>query len=147
MDGYAIAAEAMKVMIEAEFAAESPQVYHDELHESLGNDGLVIGIAVERQVPAPGNLAAMQTVFHVQFFDYWEKTIDPTLVVDPRVITGYHNRLLTKVRTTNVTANNDHWFFNWEGTEYPRDPVGNKTRFVATFRAWSDNTALVETRP
>lgn len=147
MDSYAIAAEAMKAMIDVEFAPEQITAEHDELHESLGVDGPVVGIAPDRLQPMAGNRAAMHTLLHVQFFDIWEKDIDPTMVVDPRIITGYHNRLLTKIRTTTVTTNNDHWFFQWEGTEFPRDPVGNKTRFVASFRAWSDNTALVETRP
>lgn len=147
MDSYAIAAQAMKAMIDAEFAAEQIVAEHDELHESLGVDGPVCGIAPDRLMPVPGNRAAMHTVLHVQFFDIWDKEIDPEMVVDPRVITSYHNRLLTKIRATAVTANNDHWFFQWEGTEFPRDPVGNKSRFVASFRAWSDNTALVETRP
>lgn len=147
MDAYAIAAEAMKAMIDVEFAPEGVTAIHDELHESLGVDYIAVGIAPDRQVPVSGNRAAMHTQLHVQFFDLWDKSIDPEMVVDPRRITGLHNRLLTRIRQTDVVANNDHWFFQWEGTEYPRDPVGNKSRFVATFRAWSDNTALVETRP
>lgn len=146
-DPYAVAAGALKLMIDQEFAPEQIVADHDELHESLGTDGPVVGIAPARQAPAPGNRAAMHTLITVQFFDFWEKEIDPTLSVDPRIITGLHTRLLEKIRATTVEADNAQWFFQWEGTEYPRDPVGNKTRFVATFRSWADNGALVETRP
>lgn len=146
MDPYAVAAEAMKQIIDGEFNDLGIVAIHDELHEALGNDGPVVGIAPDRIVPMAGNRAALHTDFHVQWFEFWEKEIDPTLEVDPRLITAIHNRLLRAVQRAAVTVNNDHWFFQWQGSEFPRDPVGNKTRFVASFRAWADNSAIVETR-
>ena len=145
---YAIAAEAVKQMIDTEFAAEQITCIHDELHEALGSDdvgGSIAGVSLIRQTPAPGNRTAMHTLIQVQFFDGWDKEIDPTQEVDPRIIDGYHARLLHRIQSTNVTASGDHWFFQWEGTEFPRDPTGNKTRFVMTIRAWSNNAALIET--
>jgi hypothetical protein len=146
IDPYAVAANALKMMVDQEFAPEQIVADHDELHESLGTDGPVVGIAPVRQAPMPGNRAAQNVFIQIQFFDFWEKEIDPTLSVDPRIITAFHTRLLEKIRSTTVQADNALWYFQWEGTEYPRDPVGNKTRFIMTLRSWADNGALVETR-
>jgi hypothetical protein len=145
---FAIAAAAIKEMIDQEFAVEQITCIYDELHEALGSDdtgGSIAGVSLIRQVPAPGNRVAMHTLIQVQFFDGWDKEIDPTQEVDPRIIDGYHARLLNRIQSTTVTASGDHWFFQWEGTEYPRDPTGNKTRFVMQIRAWSNNSALIET--
>lgn len=145
MDPYAIAANAVEQIINSEFADEQPEVLHDELHESLGQDGIYVGIAPVRAVPVPNNRVAQHTLLHVQFFDLWEKRVDPHMIVDPRRITDFAYRLQDAIRRASVTANGNMWYFQWEGTEFPRDPVGNKTRFDMTIRAWGNNAALVET--
>ena len=146
MDPYTIAAGAMKQIIDTEFTDLGIVAIHDELHEALGNDGPMVGIAPDRMAPAPNTRVAQHVDFHVQWFEFWEKVIEPGLEVDPRLITQIHDRLMRAVQRADVVANNDHWFIQWQGTDFPRDPVGNKTRFVASFRAWADNSALVETR-
>lgn len=145
VDSYAIAAEALKQIIDLTFAPEQITADHDQLHEALGTDGPVVGIAPLREGPFPSQELVQETFIQVQFFDFWEKEIDPTQQADPRVITGYHARLKEAIRDTSFTALGSTWYFQWRGTEYPRDPTGNNTRFVMTVRAVGNNTTMVET--
>lgn len=145
-DAYTDAANALKSVIEAVYSdVPNIQVMHDELHEALGTDGPVVGIAPLREVPVAGNRTTQLTYIHVQFFNDWEKEIDPTQEVDPRIITQLHARLMDALRTVTVTVGDIPWYYQWEGTEYPRDPTGNKTRFETTLRAWSANASEYET--
>lgn len=145
VDSYAIIANTLKTIVDTEFSTEQIVAAHDQLHESLGVDGAVCGISPIRELPMSGNYTAKNTMVQIQFFDFWEKEIDPTQEADPRVITGYHARLLEAIRQHNDVGTGAHWYFQWEGTEYPRDPTGNNTRFVMSLRAWSTNDALYET--
>jgi hypothetical protein len=144
-DPYAPVANALVAAITAEFTPEQITADHDQLHEALGVDGPVCGVAPLREVPVANTRVAQHTLIQIQFFDVWEKEIDPTQQVDPRIITGHHARMMRVVREVVVPIGDSHWFLQWEGTEYPRDPTGNNSRFVMVVRAWSTNSALVET--
>jgi hypothetical protein len=145
-DAYTDAANALKAVIEAVYDdVPNIQIAHDELHEALGTDGPCVGIAPLREIPVATNRTTQQTYIQIQFFNDWEKEIDPTQEVDPRIITQLHARLMDALRTVTVTVGDIPWYYQWEGTEYPRDPTGNKTRFVTTLRAWSVNAAEYET--
>jgi len=145
VDQYAIIANGLISLVNTTFAAEGVAAIHDELHESLGTERIEVGVAPVREQPMPGNRAAAHTLVTIQFFDLWDKAVDPTQMVDPRRITGFHARLKEALRTASIATSDSYWFFQWEGTEYPRDPTGNKTRFVMTVRAWSQNATLHET--
>jgi hypothetical protein len=144
-DHYADAADALKIIIDATYAAEQVVATHDQLHEALGVDGAVCGISPLREAPIPTQRTTQQTYIQIQFFDTWEKEIDPNQEVDPRIITRLHARLLESLRVATVAIEGVPWYFQWEGTDYPRDPTGNNTRFVMTLRAWSNNAAEYET--
>ncbi len=142
---YADAADALVALCNTIYAPEQITAIHDQLHEALGVDGAVIGVAPIREIPVPGQRTTQQTYIQIQFFDVWEKEIDPSQEVDPRVIAAYHARLLEALRTATITVSGSLWYFQWEGTEYPRDPTGNNSRFIMTVRAWSKNAAEYET--
>jgi hypothetical protein len=144
---YSIAASGLTQIITTEFADLSVVPRHDELHESLGEDGRYVGISIDERGDAPmvRNRAAQETWCKIQWFEKWIKDVDPYQVVDPRTIAGIAHRLQTAIAAAELTYTGDFWFFNWEGTTYPRDPVGNKTRFIMLVRAYSNNAGLVET--
>lgn len=144
---YTIAANGLATIIATEFTPEGVVPIHDELHESLGDTGRVVGISPDEQGEAPGtrNRVAQETVLKVKWFDKWEKNVDPDVVKDPRIIAEYAHRLQMALAAAELTYSGDFWFFNWEGTEYPRDPIGNKTRFIMRVRAYGNNASLLET--
>lgn len=145
MDSYAAVSTALKSVIAAEFSAESITARDDKLHESLGLEGIEVGVSPIRQIPKPGNATAMETYVLVQFYMMWEKIVDPSTQVDPTVVTAMADRFRRKVESVQATApgTNDMWYFEVTTTEYPDDPTGNKTRFEATVKATGDNTALI----
>jgi len=145
IDTYAIAANALVEICNTTFAPEGVITAHDQLHEALGTDGPVCGVSPLREVPFSNNILVQDTFVQIQYFDVWEKEIDPTQEVDPRIITGLHARLKEALRTASITVSGAQWYFNWVATEYMRDPTGNNTRFVMQVRVVGNNSALVET--
>ncbi len=145
---YTIAANGLAAIITAEFAPEAVVPIHDEIHESLGDTGRVVGIAPDERGEEPGarNRVAQETWLKVKWFDKWEKDVDPTVVKDPRIMAEFAHRLQMAVAAASLTYSGDFWYFNWEGTEYPRDPIGNKTRFIMRVRAFGNNASLLETQ-
>jgi hypothetical protein len=143
---YEIAADALKLMIDAEFAPEGIVTQHDNLHESLGFQGPVAGISPARDLVNRNNLI-QETSLEVKLYNTWVKLVDPTQAVDPRIITNYAERFRRGLQSIVVpsTGIDVMWYFNLVQIEYPNDPTGNKSRFVATVRAWGNNSALVET--
>jgi hypothetical protein len=144
---YVIAANGVEQIITTEFTDLAVVPLHDELHESLGESGRIVGIAPERELPMPRNRVVQEVYLHVQWFEKWQKEVDPTQVKDPRTIATIANRLQTALGAAQLTYSGDFWYFNWDGTEYPRDPVGNKTRFIMRICAYANNSHLVETGP
>lgn len=147
-DPYAVAATALKQIIDGEFAAESIVAIHDNIHESLGEDRITVGIAPTREATLPNNTLVTAQVIEVRFYDLWDKEVDPEQSINPMRITGFANRLKRAIQQSRVSFNggNEVWYFDWLTTEYPNDPTGNKTRFHMTVRGQGDNTALIETR-
>jgi hypothetical protein len=93
------------------------------------------------------NYLIKETWMEVRFYGIYQKIVDPNLPVDPRIVANYAERFRRAlqdavVSTTGVDA---MWYFQLVDIEYPRDPTGNRTRFVARLRAWGNNSALVET--
>lgn len=142
---YTIAANGLKTIIETEFTDLAVAVRHDELHESLGRVGRVVGISIDRDRPMSRNRAAQETWLRVQWFEEWTDEVDPTIANDPRIIAELANRLQVAIARAQLTYSGDFWYFNWEGTEYPRDPVGNKTRFIMSICSYGNNAQLAET--
>jgi hypothetical protein len=145
---YSIAAAGLATIITTEFADLGVVPIHDELHESLGEEKRYVGISIDVRGDAPmaRNRAAQETWCVIQWFEQWTKEVDPHQVVDPRIIAGLAYRLQQAIAAADLTYSGDFWFFNWEGTEYPRDPVGSKTRFYMRVRAYSNNAGLLETQ-
>lgn len=146
VDPYLIISTALKQILDAEFA---PAVaVHDNLHESLGYQRAEIGIAPLRDVPRSSSMIMQETWVEVKYYDLWDPQINNEQSVNPQIITAKAHRFREALRTEQVTfeGSPDVWFFDLTNIEYPNDPTGNKTRFVATIRAFGDNAALVETR-
>ncbi len=145
---YEVAAVAIKTVIDTTFSTEGYAASHDCLHESLGSVRTEIGISPLRIVTQPNNQAVEHTMLLIQFYDYWDKRIDPTQQVDPFRIAGYQHRLASALETAQAIVPGTHavWYFVVQGTEFPRDPTGNKTRFEMTVKAYGDNAALLESR-
>jgi hypothetical protein len=66
---------------------------------------------------------------------------------DPRKITALAERFKEALKRANTAhmGTDRLWFFDIDTVEYPADPTGNRTRFVATIRAQGTNANLVET--
>jgi hypothetical protein len=121
-------------------------VLHDRIHDSLGWDAALIGISPQRET-ASNDRNVLHTLLEVRYFDLWDKEIDPTQTVDPRIITAKGEEFRSACRRVgaNVPATAETWFFHVEEITYPLDPTGNNTRFIATVRAWGQNSGLIET--
>lgn len=146
MDPYAVAAEGLKAIIDVEFADELIVATHDKLHESMGLEGIEVGISPTDQVPLSSNANVLDTGLFVQFYGLWEKMVDPTQQVDPRLVTGWADRFRRRVESTQAGAagSSEVWYYEVLRVEYPDDPTGNKSRFNAYVRARGDNTALTQ---
>jgi hypothetical protein len=146
---YEQCANALKTIIDTEFAAEGLVAIHDELHESLGSQGTVIGISTDERgdVVNAANGLVLETWIQVRFQGGYNLQVNPSQTVDPRIITNYAERLRRAIRTANSPhfGTSQAWYYQITEIRYPRDPTGNKTRFFATIRAYGNNSALVET--
>lgn len=144
---YSVIAEALVSVIDAEFTDLGITAVHDNLHESLGRDRREVGIApVEDSIPMNNGLV-LETLAEVKFYDFWTQEISPTTAVDPRTITNYAERFRRAVHAARATqvGTGVMWYFDVRRVQYPNDPTGNKTRFVAQVRGYGNNTNLVET--
>lgn len=144
---YEAVATAIKAAIDAEFAPEHITAIHDNIHESLGQDRVAVGIAPMEDMVQTGNGVVQETWAEVRFYTIWDPKIDPTTVVNPFKITAYAERFRNALRTLSATTpgTGQVWYFDVRRVTYPNDPTGNKTRFVATVRAFGNNSGLVET--
>lgn len=144
---YEEVAIALKTIIDAEYAAESYTAIHDDIHESLGTKRTEIGISPDVDAPTAGKAVQEEHYITVKFYDRWKKEISPDTVVNPFRITAFAERFKKAVKAHNDQAigTDAVWFFTITRITYPRDPTGNKTRFVATIKAFGHNAGLVET--
>lgn len=144
---YVQVAEALEAIIEAEFDDKSITVQHDNVHESLGYLGTIVGIAPEDETPTPGRMIQNEIRVRVKFYDFWDKAVDNQQQVDPRVIAGLAERFRRAcyAQHASVTGTPLVWFFDVMTVTYPNDPTGNKSRFEAVVRAYGQNSGLTET--
>jgi hypothetical protein len=144
---YEVVATALKTIIDTEFAPEGFTAIHDNLHESLGRERVAIGIAPVEDEVTDRNNVVQETLLEVKFYLVWKPEISPETQVNPFQIAEYAQRFRDACRQArNATPGTDMmWFYDVQRVQYPNDPTGNKTRFVATVRALGNNAGLVET--
>lgn len=140
-------ASALKEIIDAEFAPEGLVSVLDNIHEALGLDRPRIGIAPIEDLVNPLDAVVQETWVEVRFFDVWKKEISPETLIDPVRITDFAHRFRDAIRRHNegLAGTDKVWYFDVRRVQYPNDPTGNKSRFVATIRAFGNNNGLVET--
>lgn len=148
LSAYEICASAIKTVIDNEFAPENIVAIHDNLHESLGWNGIRVGIAPIRDTQNPRNKLVQETWIEVKFYDLWTREITPETVVNPFRIANFAERFRRAIQaaTASYAGSDELWFFDVGTIEYPNDPNGNKSRFVAQIRAVGRNSGLVETQ-
>lgn len=145
---YSQAADLLKLIIDGTFLAEGAAAVHDDLHESLGFDGeWHVGINPDDRGDIVNARTALvqETWIQVKVFAPWTKMVEPTQAVDPRDITEAAERFRRAIKASGQPATDPMWYFNLVQISYPRDPTGNRTRFVATIRVFGNNASLVET--
>lgn len=144
---FTLVAEALQEIIQNEFSPEGFTAILDNLHESLGMNRVDIGIAPVADRLMSRNANVQETWVEVRFYDLWKQEIHPTTVVDPTRITDFAERFRNAVREANRgdLGFENAWYFSIESIDYPNDPTGNKSRFVATIRCYGTNSALAET--
>jgi hypothetical protein len=138
-------ATAIIAAFNTEFAPEGLTMIPDRLHESLGRYRMAAGISPDEERPRSADRNTSEFYFTVQFFGLWDDTVDPGTQINPFQVTGYAERFKTALRDASFAASGDVWFFDIDRLQYPPDPTDNKSRFVATIRAYGNNTNLLET--
>jgi hypothetical protein len=130
-----------------EFSAEQFVMIPDELHESLGRTRVDVGIAPVEDIVRESNGIVQETWVEIKFYDLWKQEISPDTQVNPYRITAFADRLRDALRVARVQdpGTGQVWFFDVRRVQYPRDPTGNKSRFVMTVRALGNNNNLIET--
>lgn len=142
---FELVATAIKSIFESEFAAEGFKMQFDNLHEALGRDRVAVGIAPIEERANMRDRLMQETWIEVKFLGLWTDEISPDTVVNPTKITEYAERFRSSLGAAAVTASGQMWYFDVDRVQYPNDPTGNKSRFVATIRAFGNNANLVET--
>jgi hypothetical protein len=142
---YAQVADALKAIIDTEFAPETYTALHDNLHPAVGQEGTRIGIAPEVEEGRAGRTIQNDISITVKFYRRWDAQVDENKKVDPRVITEFAERFRQAIRDNNQIGTDSAWYFNLVRIRYPNDPTGNKTRFEADLVAYGTNSALTET--
>lgn len=142
---YAQAADALKLIIDTEFATEGYAAIHDNLHPAVGQEGTRIGIAPESEEARPGRAIQNDMSITVKFYRRWDAQVDENKKVDPRPISEFAERFRQAVRGNDRIGTDSAWYFNLLRIRYPNDPTGNKTRFEADLVAYGTNSALTET--
>ena len=142
---YAEVANALKVLIDAEWAAEGWTAIHDNLHPALGQSGVRIGIAPDEETARSGRMIQNDISLTVKFYTRWDSDVDIDKKIDPRIISEHAERFRSMLRDYDGPNTDKAWYFNLIRIRYPNDPVGNKTRFEADLMAYGSNTAFVET--
>lgn len=146
-DPYEQVALALKTIIDTEFAPENVTAIHDRLHESLGVDAVWVGISPDSWRPKARDRNSLETYVLVQYYDIWDKEVNPEQQVNPIKITNLASRFMSAVQSqqANDPGTDDLWYFDVESVDFPNDPTGNKTRFHAVVRAHGQNHSILET--
>lgn len=142
-------ATAVIAVFNAEFSTEGFVMIPDNLHESLGRERVDVGISPIEDVVNVRDSLVQETWVEVKFYHLWAQEITPTTTVNPFLVTMYAERFRDALRRARATdaQTGQVWFFDLRRVQYPNDPTGNKTRFVATIRAYGNNSGLIETSP
>lgn len=125
----------------AQLTAAYPEIElrSDRLHGSLGDEFAIIGVYPERTIAEAKNKLVNEINIIVQFFGKYEKKVDRQQSVDPGVIEDqaevFRQLLAGDPRSADV------WWFELMRLDYPPDPTGNITRFVAYVTARANNTS------
>ena len=145
LDPYKIAADKLAELIATEFAAEGVTPLHDKLHESLGNDGIEVAISPIGIRPTIKDNATLETTLLVQFYNIYDREIDPYQQVDPRDVSMFFARFHYALETyqDSNAGNEQVWYFLLSSVDFPDDPTGNKSRFEARVQAFGANQGLV----
>lgn len=133
----------LKTIIEAEFTDRSVTVVPDKLHPALGTERLEVGLSPVREVAMSGNEITLVSTVLLQWYDLWDKEVDPGQMVSPFPITELADRLRRAINAAGNTGTSDVWYYKVTDISYDDDPTGNKTRFEATILAYGDNTEFV----
>jgi hypothetical protein len=136
---------ALKAVIEKEFEAEKLEVKDDRLHASLGQEEAVIGIYPERTEATHGNRALQEMKLIVQFFNHWDKEVNPRQEVSPSHIENNAERFRRALKADSPGGTDLVWYFLVDRISYTPDPTGNITRFEALVLAYGNNPQLMET--
>lgn len=144
---YAEAANAVAAILNAEFTDLGIVTQHDNLHESLGYMGTVVGVAPEHERPQASDAVVQEIVLRVKFYGMFVKDVDNQQSVDPRVAAEWAERFRRAVQSYNAGTPGTTlvWYLTVQGVDYPKDPTGNKSRFEALVLARGQNSALTET--
>lgn len=141
------AATAIIATFNAEFSTEGYVMIPDNLHESLGRERVDVGISPVEDAVNTRDALVQETWVEVKFYHLWTHEINPNTQVNPYQITAYAERFRDALRRAQPTDphTGQVWYFDVRRIQYPNDPTGNKTRFVATIRAYGNNSGLIET--
>lgn len=139
------ARERVTEIIKTAYAPEGWEAEADRIHDSLGHSGTRIGVTVERQDAMPGRQIVQRMEILVRFYGQYEKNTDPEMSVDPTTVESYAERFQQAVEAEADPGTDRLWFFNVLSIDFPDDPVGGKTRFIATLEAFGNNPSLIET--
>lgn len=142
---YEAVANQLAGIIDAEFAAEGLVTEHDCLHDSIGWEGARICVYPEMETPMPGRMIQEDVTVYVKYLGQYDKQINPEQSVDPRPTTVIAERLRRAINAAADARTANLWYFNLMDIMYPKDPTGNKTRFVARIVAYSQNSGIIET--
>lgn len=142
---YEQAANQLAAAIDAEFAAEGLTTEHDCLHDSLGWEGARICVYPEMDVPMAGRMIQEDITIYVKYLGLYDKQIDPEQSVDPRPVTVIAERLRRAINAAADLGTPHVWYYDLFEVTYPKDPTGNKTRFLARIVAHGQNSGIIET--
>lgn len=123
------------------FAADGLKVQADRLNGSLGDTGPIAGVSPVRAVPQRNNQLVLEIPLLVQVFGRYNVDIDPRQKVDPAAIEAWAERFRQAVKAQATLNTPECWFISIDSIEYPTDPTGNITRFVAQVTCYGNNTA------
>lgn len=142
-------AAAVITIFNTEFSTEGFVMVPDNLHESLGRERVDVGVSPIEDVVNLRDSLVQETWVEVKFYHLWTQEINPNTQVNPFMVTAYAERFRDALRRSSGTdaQTGQVWFFDLRRVQYPNDPTGNKTRFVATIRAYGNNSGLIETTP
>jgi hypothetical protein len=133
----------VKTAFDAEFATEWPNgLQYDRLSDSLGEDGAYAAIFPSMGQQLDTDTLVQETQLVVQAFQPWTKQIQPKMQIDPRPIANLAERFRRAARANSSYVGDAHdWYWLVTAIEYPPDPTGNITRFVALVVGYSANAA------